>query len=106
MGGELSNEEKIERLLKKLNEYKNENDIKDGLVKILKEDLKNMKAKLDDFETFGGKIKDYNEFIKLFNICMKDYKPKKKEQKEALEKLREHFKKEVDWKINIFEIIF
>ena len=27
MGGELSNEEKIERLLKKLNEYKNENEV-------------------------------------------------------------------------------
>ena len=54
-----------------------------------------MKAKLRDFETFGGKIKVYNDFIKLFNICFKDYKPKK-EQKEALDKLREHLKQELD----------
>ena len=62
----------------------------------MKEDQKNMKAKLAGFETFGGKIKDYNEFIKLFNIILKDYKPKKKEQKEALAKLKEHLKKELD----------
>ena len=94
--GEGTDQEKIERLVMKLKEYKNESETNQELIKILKEDHKNMKAKLANFETFGGKIKDYNEFIKLFNICLKDYKPKKKEQKEALAKLREHLKKELD----------
>ena len=94
--GEGTDQEKIERLVQKLKEYKNESETNQELIKILKEDHKNMKAKLANFETFGGKIKDYNEFIKLFNICLKDYKPKKKEQKEALAKLKEHLKKELD----------
>ena len=94
--GEGTDQEKIERLVIKLKEYKNEMETNQELVKILKEDHKNMKAKLAEFETFGGKIKNYNEFIKMFNICLKDYKPKKKEQKEALEKLKEHLKKELD----------
>ena len=94
--GEGTDQEKIERLVIKLKEYKNESETNQELIKILKDDHKKMKNKLESFETFGGKIKDYNEFIKLFNICLKDYKPKKKEQKEALEKLREHLKKELD----------
>ena len=94
--GEGSDQEKIEKLLIKLKEYKNESETNQELIKILKEDHKNMKMKLNNFETFGGRIQDYNEFIKLFNLCLKDYKPKKKEQKEALEKLKEHLKKELD----------
>ena len=94
--GEGTDQEKIERLVTKLKEYKNEIETNQELVKVLKDEYKQMKAKLENFETFGGKIQDYNEFIKLFNICLKDYKPKKKEQKEALEKLREHLKKELD----------
>ena len=62
----------------------------------MKEEIKELKSKLKDFETFGGKIKDYNEFIRAFNIIIKDYKPKKNEQKEALELLKNHLKKELD----------
>jgi hypothetical protein len=94
--GEGNEQETIKRLVERLKEIKNENEADKELIKIMKEDQKNMKAKLAGFETFGGKIKDYNEFIKLFNIILKDYKPKKKEQKEALAKLKEHLKKELD----------
>ena len=94
--GEGNEQETIKRLVERLKEIKNENEADKELIKIMKEDQKNMKAKLAGFETFGGKIKDYNEFIKLFNLILKDYKPKKKEQKEALAKLKEHLKKELD----------
>ena len=66
------------------------------LIKILKEEIKSLKRKLTNFETFGGKISNYNEFIRIFNIALKDYKPKKNEQKEALSQLRNHLKKELD----------
>ena len=95
-GDGISDGEKIERLSERIKEYKNEKDIFEKLLGVLKEDNKKLKKKLTDFETFGGKIGDYNEFIRLFNIAVKNYKPKNKEQKEALEKLKENLKKELD----------
>ena len=97
MGGEaVSDAEKVEKLIERVKDYKNQIDMNNELIKILKEDIKNLKQKLTDFETFGGKITNYNEFIRVFNIALKDYKPKKKEQKEALSQLRNHLKKELD----------
>ena len=40
-------------------------------------------------ETFSGQLKNYDEFIFLPNKALFDYRPKKKEQKEALNKLVE-----------------
>ena len=97
MGGDnLSEAGKLAKLKERINEYKNQIDMNNELIKILKDDIKNLKQKLTDFETFGGKIANYNEFIRTFNIALKDYKPKKKEQKEALTQLRNHLKKELD----------
>ena len=97
MGGDkISDAEKVEKLIERIKEYKNEKDLNENLIKLLKEDLKNLNQKLKEFETFGGRISDYNEFIRLFNIILKDYKPSKKQQKEALSQLRAHLKKEVD----------
>ena len=56
-------------------------------IKTLKEDIKIMKAKIKNLETFGGQMKDLNEFISILNQALLNYKPKKKEQKEALNKL-------------------
>ena len=46
-----------------------------------------MKAKIRNLETFGGQIKDMNEFIYLLNQVLINYKPKKQEQKDALNKI-------------------
>ena len=92
----ISDAQKVEKLKERVNEYKNKFELNENLLKLLKEEIKELKKKLTDFETFGGKITDYNEFIRAFNILLKDYKPKKKEQKEALSQLRNHLKKELD----------
>jgi len=92
----ISDAQKVEKLKERVSEYKNKFELNENLLKLLKEEIKELKKKLTDFETFGGKITDYNEFIRAFNIVLKDYKPKKKEQKEALNQLRNHLKKELD----------
>jgi hypothetical protein len=46
-----------------------------------------MKAKIKDLETFGGQMKDLNEFISVLNQALLNYKPKKKEQKDALNRI-------------------
>ena len=56
-------------------------------IKTLKEDIKIFKEKIKNLETFGGQIKDMNEFIFLLNQVLINYKPKKKEQKDALNKI-------------------
>ena len=63
----------------------NESDIIQ--IKTLKDDIKAMKAKIRNLETFGGQIKDMNEFIYLLNQVLINYKPKKQEQKDALNKI-------------------
>ena len=56
-------------------------------IKTLKEDIKIFKEKIKNLETFGGQIKDMNEFIFLLNQVLINYKPKKKEQKDALNRI-------------------
>ena len=75
----INDSEKIQKYVERFKEYKNEIEAEQQLTKILKEDIKNLKQKL-------------NEIIKLFNLSTKDYKPKKKEQKEALEQLKNYIK--------------
>lgn len=76
LGGDIINDaEKIEKLIERVKEYKNQIDMNNELIKILKEEIKSLKQKLTNFETFGGKISNYNEFIRIFNIALKDYKP-------------------------------
>ena len=40
-------------------------------------------------ETFSGQVKNFGEFIGLFQNAFLNYKPKKKEQKDALNKLND-----------------
>ena len=58
-------------------------------IKALKADIKEMKEKMKKMETFSGQLKDFDEFISLLNNALFNYRPKKKEQKEALNKLIE-----------------
>jgi len=48
-----------------------------------------LKAKIKNIQTFSGQLKDFNEFLSLLNKAIENYKPKKKEQKEAFNKLIE-----------------
>ena len=47
-----------------------------------------MKNKLNDYQTFEGKIDNYDEFVKLFEILFNNYNPENNGQKEALDKLK------------------
>ena len=56
-------------------------------IKTLKTDIKELKEKIKKMETFSGQLKNFDEFITLLNKVFEDFKPKKKEQKEAFNKL-------------------
>ena len=58
-----------------------------------------MKEKIKNIQTFSGQLKDFNEFLSLLNKALENYKPKKKEQKEALNKLIEVMNNFQNWKI-------
>jgi hypothetical protein len=80
----MAEDEKIRMYKEQIKEYKQTN-ISDALqIKTLKEDIKILKNEVKNYETFGGQLKDYNEFINLLNVVLDNYKPKKKEQKDAL----------------------
>ena len=80
MGGDgINDSEKFQKYIERFKEYKNEIETEKQLTKILKEDIKNLKQKL-------------NEIIRLFNLSTKDYKPKKNDQKEAFEQLKNYIK--------------
>jgi len=57
---------------------------------LLKDEIKSQKAKNEELQNFEGRIKDYDEFKSLFSISTENYKPKKKEQEEALKKVKDH----------------
>ena len=65
----------------------NESDIIQ--IKTLKEEIRELKEKLKKMETFSGQVKSFDEFITLLRNALLNYKPKKKEQKDALKKLIE-----------------
>ena len=67
--------------------YKLENNSDKIQIKTLKEEIKMMNAKIKDLETFGGQMKNMTEFFSLLNQVLLNYKPKSKEQKEALNKI-------------------
>ena len=63
----------------------NESDIIQ--IKTLKEEIRELKEKLKKMETLSGQVKSFDEFIALLRNALLNYKPKKKEQKDALKKL-------------------
>ena len=58
-------------------------------IKALKEEIKELKEKIKKLETFSGQLNNFNEFIQLLQSALLNYKPKKKEQKAALNRLKE-----------------
>ena len=81
--------EKNKLLLEEIKELKTINESDMIQIKTLKADIKELKEKLKKMETFSGQLKNYDDYISLLNKALFDYKPKKKEQKEALNKLVE-----------------
>ena len=77
----------IKLLKDDIKNYKLENNSDKIQIKTLKEEIKMMNAKIKDLETFGGQMKNMTEFFSLLNQVLLNYKPKSKEQKEALNKI-------------------
>ena len=83
----LNDADKIKLYKEQIKEYKMTNESDKIQIKTLKEDIKMMKTKIKSLETFGGQVKNMTEFIALLNQALLNYKPKKKEQKDALDKI-------------------
>lgn len=69
---------------------KQNNDLLITQMSVLKDEIKSQKLKNEQLLSFDGRIKDYEEFKDLFRQVSDNYKPKKKEQEDALKKLKEH----------------
>ena len=85
----LNDEEKIKIYKEQIKELRLLNESDTIQIIALKVDIKEMKDKIKKMETFSGQLKNFDEFISLLNKALFDYRPKKKEQKEALNKLVE-----------------
>ena len=85
----INDSNRIKFLKDELEEYIIINESHRIQIKTLKEEIKMMKDKIKDLETFGGKMKNIDEFFSLLNQALYNYIPKKKEQKEALNKIME-----------------
>ena len=83
----LTEADKIRLYKERIKELEMTNESDKIQIKTLKDDIKLMKDKIKNLETFGGQIKDINEFIYLLNLALISYKPKKQEQKDALNKI-------------------
>lgn len=84
------NDLNVIKLLKdEIKEYKIINESDNNQFKTLKGEIKIMNDKIKDLDTFGGKMKNMAEFFSLLNLVLYNYKPIKKEQKEALNKIME-----------------
>ena len=83
----LSDAEKVKIFIKQLKELKLVNESDMIQIRTLKADIKELKEKVKKMETFSGQLKNFNEFIILINKVLSGFKPKKKDQKEALDKL-------------------
>jgi hypothetical protein len=57
---------------------------------ILKEDIRSQKNEYNNLLNFEGRIKDFDNFKKLFCLSIENYKPKNKDQEESLKKIKEH----------------
>ena len=85
----LNDVEKVKFYKNQIKELKITNDSDQIQIKTLKADIKELKAKMKNIQTFSGQLKDFNEFLNILNRAVENYKPKKKEQKDAFNKLVE-----------------
>ena len=82
----LTDQEKIDKYKKKMKEYKKEIELHLNQINILKEEIRKLNHRLNN-----PVFQNFDEFINLFQIAFLDYKPNKKEQKEAYEQLNKKF---------------
>ncbi len=104
MNMDLNEDDKNKIYIDQIKELKvmNESDLIQ--IKALKADIKEMKKKIKKMETFNGQLKNLDEFISLLNNALFYYRPKKKEQKEVLNKLIEVMNNHLIYTINIYNI--
>ena len=86
---EIKDNEKIKLFKNQIRDLKEMNESDIIQIKTLKEEIRELKEKLKKMETFSGQVKSFDEFITLLRNALLNYKPKKKEQKDALKKLIE-----------------
>lgn len=79
--------DKVQIYKQQIVEYKNMNESDQKQMKTLKTDIKKLNEKLQNMNTFGGQVPNFGEFIQLIYKVFAGFKPKKKEQKDAYEKL-------------------
>ena len=83
----LTDADKIKLYKERLKELELTNESDKKQIQTLKEDIKTMKSKIKNLETFGGQVQDMKDFINLLNQVLIHCSPKKKEQKDALNKI-------------------
>ena len=83
----LTDQEKVHIYKEKIKEYKMNNESDQMQIKALKAEIKEIKLKINNVKTLNGQVKDMAEFVGIFNSAFAGYKPKKKEQKEAFERI-------------------
>ena len=83
----LNDADKIKFYQEQIKEYQMTNESDIIQIKALKEDIKMMREKIKNLETFGGQVKNMAEFIGLLNQAFLNFKSKKKEQKDAFDKI-------------------
>ena len=88
----LNDSEKIEKYKKIAKQYKSDVKNLEEQCEFLKNEIKELKKQ----NTSLQKEEDNEELIHLFNVAFENYKPKKKEQIEAFQKLSEHFRSKVN----------
>ena len=82
----LTDQERIDKYKKQIKEYKKEIESHKNQINTLKEEIRELNHKLKN-----PIFQNLEEFINLFHIAFSDYKPNKKEQKEAFEKIIQNF---------------
>ena len=85
----LTDADKIKLYKERIKEFQVMNESDKVQIKILKEDIKSMKARIRHLETFGGKVNNIDEFRYLLNQILIICRPQNNEQKEALAKIVE-----------------
>ena len=83
----LTDADKIKLYRERIKQCEQTNESDKVQIQALKDDIKEKKNQIKELQTFGGQVKDMIEFIFLLRQALLNYKPKKQEQKDALNKI-------------------